>query len=126
MDSAKGLLDSARAHYDKQAFSLALAEQWKVLHDANSYFAEMAPWVLRKEDPQRMSVVLAVTLDVVRRVALLAQPVMPDSMTRMLDVLGVRQGAMRTFAAFDSTVEAGTPLPKPQPIFPRYEEPQSS
>ena len=32
LDSAKGLLDSARAHYDKQAFSLALAEQWKVLH----------------------------------------------------------------------------------------------
>lgn len=126
LDSAKALLESARAHYDKQAFSLALAEQWKVLHDANAYFADMAPWVLRKEDPERMSVVLAVTLDVVRRVALLAQPVMPDAMTRMLDVLGVPEGAMRTFAAFDSTVEAGTELPKPQPIFPRYEEPKDS
>jgi hypothetical protein len=41
----------------------------------NRYFAGEEPWALKKTDPARMDTVLYVTAEVVRQVAILAQPV---------------------------------------------------
>ncbi|WP_288819774.1 methionine--tRNA ligase, partial [uncultured Micrococcus sp.] len=76
------LLGHARAHYAVQDFHGSLEETWRVLGEVNAYFADQAPWVLRKTDEPRMRTVLYVTLQAVRRVALLVQPVMPGSASR--------------------------------------------
>jgi methionyl-tRNA synthetase len=120
---ARGLLEVARAAFDKQEFSRALEAIWAVLGDTNAYFAEQAPWVLRKTDPARMNTVLYVTLEVVRIVAILAQPVMPTSAAKLLEVLGQPDGEARQFAAIATPIVPGTELPAPVPVFPRYEEP---
>ncbi len=86
--------------------------------DANAYFADAAPWAL-KDDPARRATVLATTADAVRRIALLAQPAMPGACATLLDQLGVAAG-MRTFADLDQVVAAGTPLPAPAGVFPRW------
>ncbi|MEV4902196.1 methionine--tRNA ligase [Citricoccus sp. NPDC055426] len=136
LKSVSGLLDGARADYAVQDYHHALETTWAVLGDANAYFAEQQPWVLRKSDPARMATVLYVTLETVRRVALLAQPVMPGSATRLLDLLGVeatgdagRTGSSgtgaRSFAAWDAALVPGTALPAPTPVFPRHEEPEA-
>jgi methionyl-tRNA synthetase len=52
----------------------------------------------------------------------LLQPVMPGSMARMLDQLGVPADA-RTFAALATPLKDGQTLPPPQGVFPRYVEP---
>lgn len=128
------LLEHTRAAYAEQDFHAALEETWRVLGEVNAYFADQAPWVLRKTDEPRMRTVLYVTLQAVRRVALLVQPVMPASATRLLDLLGVpaegdagRTGASgsgpRSFAAFGDDLVPGTALPKPEGVFPRHEEP---
>ena len=49
------------------------------------------------------------------------QPFMPDSMAKMLDQLGVPADA-RDVAALASPLPAGTVLPPPQGVFPRYVE----
>ena len=116
-----------------QDFHRALERTWFVLGEANAYFAEQEPWKLRKTDLSRMNTVLYVTAEVVRKVALLAQPVMPDSATKLLDALNVdasgdagRTNASgagpRSFEAFRTELVPGTPLEKPTPIFPRHEE----
>jgi methionyl-tRNA synthetase len=119
---AAGLLDVARAAFEKQEFSRALEAIWAVLGDTNAYFAEQAPWVLRKTDVERMNTVLYVTLEVVRIVAILAQPVMPTSAAKLLEVLGQPDGEPRQFAAVATPIVPGTELPAPVPVFPRYEE----
>ena len=96
---ANGLLDTARAAFEKQEFSRALEAIWAVLGDTNAYFAEQAPWVLRKTDVERMNTVLYVTLEVLRIVAILAQPVMPAATAALLDTLGQPEGEARQFAA---------------------------
>jgi methionyl-tRNA synthetase len=63
-----------------------------------------------------------VLTDTIRVVATLLQPVMPGSMARMLDQLGVPAGA-RTFAALMTPLTDGQTLPPPQGVFPRYVEP---
>jgi methionyl-tRNA synthetase len=123
---AAGLLDVARAAFEKQEFSRALEAIWAVLGDTNAYFAEQAPWVLRKTDVERMNTVLYVTLEVVRIVAILTQPVMPTSAAKLLEVLGQPEGEARQFAAIATPIVPGTELPAPAPVFPRYEEPAES
>ena len=116
------LLDSCRNAFSRQEFSKGLEAIWTVLGDTNAYFAEQAPWVLRKTDVARMETVLYVTLEVLRRVALLIQPVMPTAAASLLEVLGQPEGSARAFGSFDVALVAGTDLPVPAPIFPKYEE----
>jgi methionyl-tRNA synthetase len=100
-----------------------LAGLWQVVGDANRYFAAQEPWALRKSDVSRMNTVLYVTAESVRQVAILAQPFMPDACGRMLDSLGIACEA-RDFASLGEAgrLIAGDPLPKPEPVFPRYVE----
>lgn len=123
LDAAQGLLEAARGAFEKQEFSRALEAIWGVLGDTNAYFAEQAPWVLRKTDLARMATVLYVTLEVLRIVSILVQPVMPGSAGQLLDILGQGDGEARQFAALASPIVPGTLLPAPAPIFPKYEEP---
>ena len=103
----------------------ALEEIWKVIRAGNAYVDHQAPWALRKTDPARMAAVLRVLVDTLRIVATVLTPFMPDSMSRMLDQLGVSADA-RTLAALDTPLPGGMILPAPQGIFPRYVEPEAS
>ena len=119
--AARGALDKIRQQFDQQAFHRGLEALWQVVGDANRYVDAQAPWVLRKTDPARMNTVLYVLADVIRQLGILTQPVMPDSAGRMLDQLTVPADA-RTFADLETLIAAGTALPKPAPVFPRYIE----
>ena len=82
------------------------------------------PWVLRKSeseaDQARFRTALYVTCEVVRIAALLIQPVMPDSASKLLDLLG-QSPEQRSFAAIGARLEPGTALPAPSGVFPRYQ-----
>ena len=92
-----------------------------MLAAANKYFSAQEPWKLKKTDEARMATVLWVTIEVVRIITLLVQPVMPQSTAQLLDLLAVPADA-RDFAALDTPLVAGTPLPKPVPVFPKFQE----
>jgi len=110
-----------RGHIDRQAFNEALEEVWRVVRAGNGYVDRQAPWALRKTDPARMASVLRVLADVLRAVATVLQPFMPDSTAKMLDQLGVPADA-RDLAALATPLPAGIPLPPPQGVFPRYND----
>jgi methionyl-tRNA synthetase len=122
LDAAGALLGVVRAHVDRQTFHDGLEEIWKVIRAANGYIDRQAPWALNKTDKVRMGSVLRVLVDTIRVVATLLQPVMPGSMGRMLDQLGVPADA-RGFAALAEPLADGQKLPPPQGVFPRYVEP---
>jgi methionyl-tRNA synthetase len=123
--AADGLLAQARDAMKTQQLHLALGAIWAVVADANRYFAASAPWELRKTDPAKMATVLWTTAEALRQVAILAQPVVPAGAAKLLDILSVASDA-RDFAHLGEKgrLKAGTSLPAPQPIFPRYVEPE--
>ncbi len=125
--AAGGVLGTVREEFDRQAFNRGLEAIWKVVGDANRYVDAQAPWELRKTDPERMATVLYVLADVIRHLAILVQPVMPDAASAMLDQLAV-PAERRSFAALgsDHAVAPGTELPKPSPVFPRYVEEEAA
>jgi methionyl-tRNA synthetase len=123
LDAAGALLGNVRTEINQQTFHKALDAIWLVIGDGNRYVDSQAPWALKKTDPARMGTVLYVLAETVRHLAILCQPFMPQSCGRMLDQLGVPPGG-RTFAALTmaSALKPATTLPKPEPIFPRFQE----
>jgi len=121
--NAAGMVATVRTAIDGQLFHEALEAIWSVVRAANAYVDRQAPWSLRKEDPARMETVLYVLTETVRRLAILTQPFMPDSMGRMLDQLSVPDDARTIAGHLDDApgLEPGTALPKPEGIFPRLE-----
>src|SRR5262249_57685377 len=95
---------------------------WAVVADANRYFAGEAPWALAKTDPARQATVLYVTAEVIRQVAILAQPFMPESAGKLLDLLAIPAGE-RSFSELGGDRRiTPRPLPAPAPGFSRYVE----
>jgi methionyl-tRNA synthetase len=124
---ADGMIAPARTAMATQQIHQWLNAVWAVVAEANRYFAGEAPWALAKTDPPRQKTVLYVTAEVVRQVAILVQPVMPESAAKLLDSLGIPSDA-RDFARLGGAtrIAAGTKLPAPTGIFPRYVEPPAA
>ncbi len=119
--AADALLAEARAQHAAHAINRALDAIWKVVADANRYFAGQEPWALKKTNSVRMDTVLYVTAEVLRIIGILVQPYMPVAAVELLDLLAVPVD-QRSFASIGTRLVAGTPLPAPSPIFPRYVE----
>jgi methionyl-tRNA synthetase len=124
---ADGMIAIARTAMSTQQIHHWLNAVWAVVAEANRYFAGEAPWALAKTDPQRQRTVLYVTAEVIRQIAILTQPVMPESSSKMLDILGIPSD-QRNFAVLGGAtrIKAGTALPAPTGIFPRYIEPTAA
>jgi methionyl-tRNA synthetase len=73
----------------------------------NAYVDTMAPWALKKSDPQRMAAVLGTLVVAVRMLAEAVVPVIPASAEKLI-------------ALIDSGRD-GKPIAQPTPIFPRLE-----
>lgn len=117
-----GLLETVREKIDRQEFHRALETIWAVIRQANVYVDEQAPWGLRKTDTARMETVLGILCEVIRRLALLATPFMPDSCGRLLDQLAI-PADQRDFTTLDDQIHivGGTAISQPSGVFPRYQ-----
>lgn len=92
------------------------------LSATNQYFADQAPWALRKTDPARADTVLYFTAEAIRRLSIMLRWVIPESCDKMLDLLN-QPAELRDFDHLQSMIEPGLEIPPPSPIFPRLEMP---
>jgi methionyl-tRNA synthetase len=126
--AADDMIGAAREHMKTQQLHQVLNTVWAVVADANRYFAGEAPWALAKTDPAKQGTVLYVTAEVLRQVGILCQPFMPASAGKLLDLLGLPTDRRQFSALGDANgrLAAGTKLPPPAPVFPRYIEPEAA
>jgi methionyl-tRNA synthetase len=104
------------------AIHAAIDAVWSAARDTNQYFADQAPWALRKTDAERADTVLHFTVEAVRRIAIMARWAIPEGADKLLDLLGQAADG-RDFAALAQPIVAGTVLPAPSGVFPRLELP---
>jgi len=114
------LLPEVRSFIDSQALSQALDRIWLEIRSANSYIDKQAPWTLKKENFNRMETVLYVLTEVIRNIAIITQPFMPNSAEKILDQVGISDSS-RSFKSFGSSEQIipGSSLPEPFGVFPR-------
>jgi methionyl-tRNA synthetase len=127
LTQADSMIALARTAMATQQIHQALNAVWAVVAEANRYFAGEAPWALAKTDPARQGTVLYVTAEVVRQIAILAQPAMPEAAAKLLDSLAIPQAA-RDFASLGGAtrIKPRRKLPAPVGVFPRYVEPPAT
>ena len=125
--AADGMVGRAREAMKTQQLHQVLNAVWGVVAEANRYFAGEAPWALAKTDPTRQGTVLYVTAEVIRQIAILSAPFMPSSATKLLDLLAIPLGE-RQFEELGGgrRIAAGSTLPAPTPVFPRYVDSEAS
>ena len=129
-DADKSMLAAAaeapanmRDAMDGLAIHRSLEALWRVVADANRYLDAQAPWALRKTDPARMATVLWAASEVIRHLAVLAQPVAPGAMAKLLGQLAVPVETRDIeHLTPDHALKPGTSLPKPEGVFPRFVE----
>ena len=119
---------SLPAEFEELNFSNGLDMWMRAVFACNAYVDEQAPWTLRKTDPERMKAVLMTLLRQVRALAIAVRPVVPSSIDRLLDQIGIPADE-RNFAAlddetwFERLVASGHSIAQPQGVFPRLELP---
>lgn len=117
------MIGKLRTELDKQRFHKAIEEIMYVANEANAYIDRQAPWTLKKENPERMKTVLYVLAECIRCLAIVMQPLTPDSAAKMLDQVKVSESE-RDFLCLsaDYALKSGTTIDKPEGIFPRIVE----
>lgn len=121
-------VEQLQEQFEQLNFSTGL-ERWMAgVFACNQYVDEQAPWTLRKTDPERMKAVLMTLFRQVRTLAIAVRPVVPNSIDRLLDQMGIPADE-RDFAALDDDnwfarlTASGHVLAQPQGVFPRLELP---
>ena len=94
-------------YFEKLAFSIGLEEWMLGVFACNAYVDNMAPWALRKSDPERMAAVLGTLVVAIRQLAVAVAPIIPGSADKLLALIDAGEG--------------GAPIPQPIPLFPRLE-----
>ncbi|WP_271629131.1 methionine--tRNA ligase [Caldicellulosiruptor sp. DIB 104C] len=111
---------------DELQFSNALIEIWKLIARANKYIDETMPWVLGRDKSKhpRLKTVLYNLAEVLRIVAILIEPFMPQTTPKMLAQLGISKDENPDITSWESAatfglIRDGTKVKRDQPLFPR-------
>jgi len=93
--------------FERLAFSVGIEAWLRAVFACNAYVDAMAPWALRKTDPERMAAVLGTLVVATRELAQAIAPIIPASAERLLAHLAAGEG--------------GAPIAQPVPLFPKLE-----
>lgn len=125
-DTARQVADDFLRLMPNLEFPRALMRLWELISLTNRYIVATEPWALFKqpEKQARLDTVLYHLLEVLRFIAALLQPVMPDSADKMSAHLGLG-GALRSQPLPQvvrwGQLKAGGELQKGPALFPRWE-----
>jgi methionyl-tRNA synthetase len=115
-------IDTAFARLD---FAGGLSAVWDLIRATNAFIEDRAPWALHKAgDAVATAEVIGDCLEVLRIVALLASPVIPNAsvgLWQRLGLSGVPEAQRLPDAAAWGLLPAGNELHKGTPLFPRIE-----
>ena len=123
---AKEVYENVCKLLDEFQFSNALIEIWKLISRANKYIDQTMPWVLGKDSSKypRLKTVLYNLAEVLRIVAILIEPFMPQTTPKILQQLGISKDENLDITTWESAsqfglIPEGTKVKRGEPIFPR-------
>ena len=122
-----GTPETVRRKYADCKFGEVLADILTLSSEANLYIDTKAPWKQKKTDEKLMQATLYHLLEGIRCIAIMVQPFIPLSASKILITLGYSEEAAGRGIPFseltpEHSIKPGTRLGIPQPLFPRIEE----
>ncbi len=118
INSIRNSLQTYRSLMDEQKFDQFLKNIWLVISDANKYVDNQAPWSLKKNDFQRMEVVLYTLIETIRQISIMLQPFIPNTSKSILDHIQIPL-VQRDIKSIELFFDGGIQISTPKPLFPR-------
>jgi methionyl-tRNA synthetase len=125
-DSALRVAGEMERLFADLSFHKALIAIWELINQANKYIDSAAPWALAKDPARagRLDTVLYQLLEVLRFVAVLICPFLPQTSEKIQRQLGIADGAGQNLAGLQKWGELapGGRVQKGESLFPRVED----
>lgn len=119
-DLATNTIVEVEKNMDKLAFSMALESIWQLVRRTNKYIDETMPWVLIKENKDRLNTVLYNLIESIRIINQLLEPFLTHTSQRIEEQIGLKNlgwDSAREFGLYPS----GTKVEKKGNLFPRLD-----
>ena len=123
----KNLLNNSINKFDEysnfmniQQIDKSIKSIMELLSLANAYVDEQAPWILKKNDPERMKTVLFITANIIIKATLMLYPIIPDSSKKVLSLFNLNIKNIK-FSDFDNLLKNNITVNPSSPIFPRID-----
>ncbi len=98
----------------------AMAMVMDVARSGNRFFDYQAPWKQRTEDPPKCASTLHTCVHIVKALAILAEPFLPFTASRIAAMLGL-EAKERRWQDAAVPLEPGRPIAPPEPLFKKME-----
>ncbi|AAM02063.1 methionine--tRNA ligase [Methanopyrus kandleri] len=122
VDKIKETHQRVTEHLEKFRFREALTEVLRLSKFGNEYFQEHEPWKLKDEDPERCAEVLRGCARIVKALAVMLAPFLPDSAEKIWQSLGY-EDSVHDVDWEEALEDVETKeIPEPEPIFPKVTE----
>ena len=101
-------------------FDLALKNIMSLLNEANAYVDSQAPWKLKNSNPERMRVVLYMTLNIIIKSSIMLFPFIPESAIKALSFFNISKNQIN-LKDLASLISNEIIVKNPVPLFPRID-----
>ncbi len=94
LNKYKDNLNNLRQKIDEQNINYYIDFIIKSLFEANKYFNDQEPWK-KKEDQTRLNTIVYTTLEIIRKISFLLNPIIPDSSLRALKIFNLAENDIK-------------------------------
>jgi len=126
-DDKKILIDSIeifnkyKENMDNYLIDKAIKNLFKLISITNKYVDKQAPWNLKNNNIERMNNVLSISVELIKRIALMSYPIMPNKSEDILKIINFDTKEI-LFDNYKKINDKKIVINKPLAIFPRYED----
>ncbi len=123
IQQARQTIEQVQVKMDHLRVSDAISEIFDLLRRSNKYIDETMPWALAKDEANhdRLRTVLYHLLEAIRISAVLLEPFMPETSTRILDQIQTKQRGYQSVSSFGQLEEGISVVEKPEILFARLD-----
>lgn len=118
---ALGTKDKLEKHMEKLSFSEALESIWVLIRRTNKYIDETEPWILAKDNKERLNTVLYNLAESLRIISVLLDPFMSKTSRKMRSQLGLDLDSNWENSKEWGLIEVGSKVNRQEAIFPRLD-----
>lgn len=126
IQTMKSLVDEAALHYEHFHLRKACQTLMELSHLGNVFFDGKKPWTLAKDPSRReeMENVIALCIECIKNLALVASPIIPESAQKIWEFLGFTSNLAQESweKIYSMTVPVGQKLKEPIPLFQKMED----
>ncbi|MCC5919399.1 MAG: methionine--tRNA ligase [Cyclobacteriaceae bacterium] len=108
------------ASIEKYRFREALSIFMDMAREGNRYLAEVEPWKVVKEDPERVKTIMNVALQCTAALAIASEPFLPFSSSKLKGMLNLQDKSWRDLSR--ELLKSGHQVEKPSLLFEKIED----